>query len=135
MNSIRGGDVTLGKPERLRTGGVVMADLAKADIIPIHIYIEKGKIIQKKIITGKLQFAPFTIYKNAYVILSFLPPIKWKDYHKESMTKQDYQNLINKVDEEFNNYSKELNEKIHIDEQGYYKGLKRNKGCDISIEF
>jgi len=135
LNSIRGGDVTLGKPERLRTGGVVMADLAKADIIPIHIYIEKGKIIQKKILTGKLQFAPFTIYKNAYVILSFLPPIKWKDYHKESMTKQDYQNLINKVDEEFNNYSKELNEKIHIDEQGYYKGLKRNKGCDISIEF
>jgi len=135
LNSIRGGDVTLGKPERLRTGGVVMADLAKADIIPIHIYIEKGKIIQKKILTGKLQFAPFTIYKNAYVILSFLPPIKWKDYHKESMTKEDYQNLINKVDEAFNSYSKELNENIRIDEQGYYKGLKRNKGCDISVEF
>ena len=134
LNSIRSEVIASGNLGRLRTGGAVIADLSKADIIPLHIYVEKEKLVKNFLITLKLKKAPIVKFHNALVFVSFLKPLKWKDYHKDNMTKEDYYNIMEKVESIFLQQD-EMIEKELKENKSYYDTIKREGGSDIFINF
>ncbi|MCX8058415.1 MAG: NAD-dependent epimerase/dehydratase family protein [Spirochaetes bacterium] len=134
FNSIRGGDVTLGLDERIRTGAAVMADINQADLIPYHIYIEKGKKKFGKVPGINFKIYPYTFYKNAIVIVNILPPLKWKDYHKENMSKEDYYKIMEEIDKQFIQKDKEM-ENLFEEKKEEWKNLKRKGGSQIKIKY
>lgn len=134
LNSARNEELATGLKGRLRTGGVVIADFAKADIIPIHIYIEKDRITKYNTYTFQFKKAPVTNFKNALVFVSFLKPIKWEEYHKENMTKDDYKNIIEKIGEIFDKEDEKI-EKLLKDNKEYYDSLERKGGSDTFIYY
>lgn len=134
LNSARNEELAVGVKGRLRTGGVVIADLSKADLIPLHIYIEKDKITNYNTYTIQLKKAPVTNFKNALVFVSFLKPLKWEEYHKDNMTKEDYTEVIEKIGNIFDNEDEKI-EKSLIENKSYYDTLKRKGGSDIFINY
>ncbi|NMC68069.1 MAG: NAD-dependent epimerase/dehydratase family protein [Spirochaetales bacterium] len=134
LNSIRSGGIASGKPGRLRTGGAVIADLSKADIVPLHIYVEKDRLVKNFLITLKLKKAPIVKFHNALVFVSFLKPLKWSDYHKDNMTKEDYYNIMEKVESLFKQQDELIERKLK-EEKSYYDAVKRQGGSDIFINF
>ncbi len=134
LNSIRSTVLASGELSKLRTGGAVIADLSKADIIPLHIYVEKERLVKNFLITAKFKKAPIFKFHNALVFVSFLKPLKWKDYHKDNMTKDDYYNITEKIDILFNMQDEKI-EKDLKENKSYYDSIERKGGSDIFIDF
>ncbi len=134
LNSIRSEIIASGIEGRLRTGGVVIADISKADIIPLHIYIEKDKLVKSFILTQKFKKAPIIKFNKALVFVSFLKPLKYKDYHKDNMTKEDYCSIIEKINSMFIDQDQKIDQLISQDKE-FYKKLPRKGGSDLFIEF
>jgi len=134
FNSIRGGDVTLGLDERIRTGAAVMADLNEADLIPYHIYIEKGKKRLSKIFAINFKFYPYTYYKDAIIYINILPPIKCKDYHKENITKDDYYKIMENIDKMFIEKDRDMDILFEKNKEDFKK-IKRKGGSKITIKY
>lgn len=134
LNSARNEEFNKGVRGKLRTGGIVIADLAKADIIPIHIYIEKGKIYEYNVIKFNLKKAPATYFKNALVFVSFLKPIKWEEYHKENMTKDDYYKIIENIGEIFDKEDEKIERQL-IENKSYYDLIERKGGPNIFVNY
>lgn len=132
--SIRSAGVTLGLNERLRTGGIVIADKNKADIIPYHIYIERDKIKTTKILGLDLKFHPYSYYKNAIIFINILSPIKYEKYHKDNMTKEDYLKIAIEIEEKFIEKDCEMKNFFEKNEDNY-KIIVRKGGSNLKIKY
>ncbi|MFN3411144.1 MAG: NAD-dependent epimerase/dehydratase family protein [Exilispira sp.] len=134
FNSIRSGRVTLGLNERLRTGGIVIADKNKADIIPYHIYIERDKIKITKILGFDFKFHPYSYYKDAIIFINILSPIKYERYHKENMTKEDYLKIAIEIEEKFIEKDREM-KTFFEKNQDHFKNIIRKGGSNLKIKY
>lgn len=134
FNSIRSGDVTLDKEERIRTGAAVFADLNKADLIPYHIYIEKSKKHITYAPGFDLKLHPYSYYKDAIIYINILPPLKWEDYHKDNMTKEDYSNIMKKIDDLFIEMDKKMDEFFEKNKENLDK-IERKGGSKIKLKY
>ncbi len=134
FNSIRSGNVTLGEDERIRTGAAVMADNTKSDIIPYHIYIEKGKKNITYAPGFDFKLHPYSYYNNAIIYINILPPIKWKEYHKEVMTKEDYIQIMQKIDNLFVEKDKEMDDYFEKNKE-YFKNIIRKGGSKYKLKY
>lgn len=100
--SLKGYGVDFGEDVRPRTGGIRIAHLAGADIYPVHLMIEQGKMIFKYYRDGKGGVYPYTIFWNTLYFATFCEPILYADYAREAMRYEDYREIAFRINEVFN---------------------------------
>ena len=99
--SLKGYGVDFGEEVRPRTGGVRIAHLAGADIYPVHLMIEQGKMIFKYYRDRKGGVYPYTIFWNTLYFATFCEPIRYADYAGEAMRYEDYREIAFRISEVF----------------------------------
>ncbi len=134
FNSIKSGKTTLHEGERVRTGAAVFADLNKADLIPYHIYIEKGRKIISYAPGFDFKMHPYSLYDKAIIYINILPPIKWEDYHQENMTKEDYLKIMEEIDRQFIEKDKEMDKFFEENKEKLSK-IKRIGGSRLKLKY
>jgi 1-acyl-sn-glycerol-3-phosphate acyltransferase len=100
--SLKGYGVDFGEDVRPRTGGIRIAHLAGADIYPVHLMIEQGKMIFKYYRDGKGGVYPYTIFWNTLYFATFCEPIRYEDYAREGMRFEDYREIAFRINDVFN---------------------------------
>ena len=130
--SLYGAGVDFGEEVPARTGGIRAAHLAGADICPIHLMLEDGKRTFKYYNKSENESYPYTVFNNALYYATFLPPIRYDDYSKNTMTYEDYKVIARSIEESFNLSQDKIETKIKADPD-YYKNLRRKGGLKKSV--
>jgi 1-acyl-sn-glycerol-3-phosphate acyltransferase len=100
--SLKGYGVDFGEDVRPRTGGIRIAHRAEADIYPVHLMIEKGRMIFKYYRDRKGVVYPYTIFWNTLYFATFCEPLRFSDYAKPGMLYEDYQRIAFQINDLFN---------------------------------
>ena len=134
--SLHDGNSTLGKWGRPRTGGIRIAHLANAIIIPIFLFVEPHRIrhLRFKGVNG-VEY-PYTTFRNTRFWIRFLPamtldnlPIDsgYEDYKVQANLMDD---MANKMEEEYE--SRMVNEN---NELGDKPGKRQKGGTKVRVAF
>lgn len=121
--SLKGYGVDFGEDVRPRTGGVRIAHLAGADIYPVHLMIEKGKMIFKYY-RRKGSVYPYTIFWNTLYFATFCQPILYADYAKEGMSYKDYREIAFHINDVFNQTQAKLERDLE-ENSARYRRMRR----------
>jgi 1-acyl-sn-glycerol-3-phosphate acyltransferase len=117
--SLKGYGVDFGEDVRPRTGGIRLAHLAGADIYPVHLMIEQGKMIFKWYRDRKGGVYPYTIFWNTLYFATFCEPILYADYAREGMSYEDYRDIAFRIDDVFNQTQGRLEEDLKANAARY----------------
>jgi 1-acyl-sn-glycerol-3-phosphate acyltransferase len=132
--SLKGYGVDFGEDVKPRTGGIRIAHYAGADIYPLHMMIEEGKMIFKNYKDRKGGVYPYTIFKDTLYFATFLKPLRYSEYAKDNMQYEDYQKVAHDIDSRFQEAQSRLQQDLK-DRPEYYRGLKRRGGSDHRLDF
>lgn len=126
--SLHDGTSTLGRWGRPRTGGVRIAHLADAKIIPVFLFVEPDKIrhLSFKGVNG-VEY-PYTTFNDTRFWVKFLPPVVLDDLPKDA-SYEDYKQVADQLDHLAN--SIELEFEARVMEEARQQGnapTGRNRG-------
>jgi 1-acyl-sn-glycerol-3-phosphate acyltransferase len=127
--SLKGYGVDFGEKVRPRTGGIRMADSAQADIYPVHLMIEDGKMIFKAFTKGGTKY-PFTVFHDTLYFATFCKPILYKDYHRDGMSYEDYKKIAYSIEGTFDGTQERLQREL---KDGRYADLPRRGGSPSQL--
>ena len=130
--SLKGYGVDFGEDVRPRTGGVRIAHMAGADIIPTHLTIEEGKRYFKYYNKSETESYPYTLFRDTLYHVTFLPAIRYEDYAKPEMTYEEYKTLAYSIEDKFIENQKRIDEKMQAEPE-YYKNIKRTGGSPKQV--
>jgi 1-acyl-sn-glycerol-3-phosphate acyltransferase len=127
--SLKGYGVDFGEKVRPRTGGIRMADAAKADIYPVHLMIEEGKMIFKAFTKGGTKY-PFTVFHDTLYFATFCTPLLYKDYHRDGMSYEGYKEIAYSIETTFDTTQERLLGEL---KEGRYADLPRRGGSPSQL--
>jgi 1-acyl-sn-glycerol-3-phosphate acyltransferase len=122
--SLKGYGVDFGEKVRPRTGGIRMADTARADIYPVHLMIEEGKMIFKAFKKGGAEY-PFTVFHDTLYFATFCKPLLYRDYHRDGMSYENYKEIAYSIEKTFDDAQARLEGEL---KDGRYAALPRRGG-------
>ena len=122
--SLKGYGVDFGEDVRPRTGGIRIAHLAGADIYPVHLMIEQGKMLFKYYRDGKGGVYPYTIFWNTLYFATFCEPLRYADYSREVMRYEDYREIAFRLNDVFNRTQAGLEQELE-DNGARYRRMRR----------
>ena len=132
--SLKGYGVDFGEDVKPRTGGIRIAHLAKANIYPVHLMIEEGKMIFTSYRDRKGGVYPYTIFKNTLYFATFLKPLLYSEYAKQGMGYDGYQRIAYDIDARFQETQARLERELR-DNPERYRGMRRRGGAERRLFF
>ena len=127
--SLKGYGGDFGEVVRPRTGAIRIAHMAKADIYPVHLWIEDGKRIMKGF-TFRGETYPFSVFHDTLYFATFCPPLRYEHYGKEAMTYKDYTTMAYAMEATFDEMEKKIRGELAA---GRYDGVPRKGGTKTQI--
>ncbi len=134
--SLHDGDSTLGKWGRPRTGGIRIAHLTNATVIPVFLFVEPNRIryLRFKGVNG-VEY-PYTTFRNTRFWIRFLPALHLDNLPVDS-TYEDYKaqanlmdDMANKMEQEYLSRMMEENKELDDKPKGRHKG-----GTTVRVTF
>jgi 1-acyl-sn-glycerol-3-phosphate acyltransferase len=119
-----------GDEARPRTGGIRIAYQARADLYPVHLMIEEGKMITKGFKDRSGAINPFTVFHDTLYFATFCRPLRYSDYAREGMGYEDFQAVANSVEATFNETGRRIQAELKA---GRYDGLPRRGGVRTQV--
>lgn len=117
--SLRGYGVDFGEAVRPRTGGIRIAHRAGADIYPVHLMIEPGKMLFRWYRDRGGGVFPYTIFRNTLYFATFCEPILHADYAREGMGYEDHRVIAARIDEVFRRTQADLERELAQNAERY----------------
>ncbi len=130
--SLYGYGTDFGEKVRPRTGGIRIAHATKADIYPLHLMIEEGKLIMKSFRRRRGEHYPFSVFHETLYFMTFCPPMRFEDWAQDGMTYEDYTKVAYSVEEKFHALEKTITADIGT---GRYEDAPRRGGATRQVIF
>lgn len=125
--SLKGYGVDFGEDVRPRTGCIRIADLAGADIYPVHQMIEQGTMFFRYLRDRAGKSYPYTMFTNTLYFSTFLPPLRHEDWSRPGMSYEDYRRIAYGIEDSFVR-TRESIERDLADRAPYWRAQKRRGG-------
>jgi 1-acyl-sn-glycerol-3-phosphate acyltransferase len=132
--SLKGYGVDFGEDVKPRTGGIRIAHRARADIYPVHLMIEPGKMIFKYYKDRKGGVFPYTIFKDTLYFVTFCKPLRHEEYARAEMGYEEFQDIAYRIEGEFQSIQKRLERELEK-KQASYNGRRKRGGSDKKVCF
>jgi hypothetical protein len=127
--SLYGYGVDFGEEVRPRSGGIRIAHAARADIYPVHLWIEDGKRIMKSFRTQGKSY-PFSVFHDTLYFATFCPPLRHAEWAGETLSYEDATKLALRVEEGFTRREEEIRAELRA---GRWDGTSRRGGTDHQV--
>jgi len=130
--SLKGYGVDFGERVRPRTGGIRIAAMAGADLYPVHLMIEPGKMLFRWYRDRNGGVFPYTIFWNTLYFVTFCEPIRCEQYAGEGMGYEEHRGIASRIDGVFSETQSRLEAEL-TREASRYRRMRRWGGASRRV--